>query len=172
MLNFKGALWNFTQILNPYIAKLNAYMSTGFDTQHVNDCHSCSRLDHLVWWGSWGSFIGMHDCLFPVTADAKPLWCEFTYKYTSSLSSKTHVGLGMSRALYSAFFARVPYKSETGNAIFLTFIHIQLATVSRSRRVHRNINVVRFSNGSSPLLEISTTVARNINGPLIKISTV
>ena len=43
---------------------------------------------------------------------------------------------------------------------------------NRSRRVHRNINVVRFSNGSSPLLEISTTVARNINGPLIKISTV
>ena len=44
--------------------------------------------------------------------------------------------------------------------------------LSRSRRVHKNINVVRFSNGSSPLLEISTTVDKkyqrtvdkNING--------
>ena len=44
--------------------------------------------------------------------------------------------------------------------------------VHRSRRVHKNINVVRFSNGLSPLLEISTTVDKNINGPLMKISTV
>ena len=36
--------------------KLNAYEH---NAQHVNDCHSCNWLDHLVWWGSWHSLVCM-----------------------------------------------------------------------------------------------------------------
>ena len=57
---------------------VNAY---DHNAQHVNDCHSCSWLDWPSSVVRFMAFIGMHDCLFPVTTDAKPLWCESTRVY-------------------------------------------------------------------------------------------